>query len=228
MRAVSDRFESPFSGTAFALGAILFIAGAIGIILDVLPEGPMAGWGMQIDLDLELLGIVAITGAVLGERIQHPPSPLPDTHRNSDCHWDVYISRPLLETLLQFARRSEPESLSIGLATTPAGQLSDAEGLSDTIPVFTHLYLPEQPNSVSSVFGMDLHTPVGRTHGRFVSHPFSELQLTKRDDLHAVVFVAVPPWDETTIAAFDRAGRRHSIRVVEATPPDESLPSLNQ
>jgi len=227
MRAVSDRFNSPFSRAAFAAGAILFVAGAIGITLDIMPEDPVSGLGMQIDFDLEVLGIVAVTGAVLGDRIPHRPSSLPDT-RHSDRHRDVYISRPLLETLLRFARRSEPELLSIGLATTPAGQFSNTNGISDSIPVFTHLYLPERPNSVSSVFGMNLHTPPGRTHGRFVTHPFSELQLTKRDDLHAVVFVAVPPWDETAIAAFDRAGRRHSIRVVEGTPPDEPLPSLNQ
>jgi len=228
MRAVSDRFESPFSGTAFTLGAILFVAGAIGIVLDIVSEGPVSGLGMPIDLDLELLGIVAVTGAILGDHVQNQSSPLADTRHSDDRHWDVYISRPLLETLLQFARRSEPESLSIALATTPAGQLSDAEEISDTVPVFTHLYLPEQPNSVSSVFGMDLHTSPGRTHGRFVSHPFSELQLTKRDDLHAVVFVAVPPWDETAIAAFDREGHRHSIQVVDGTPPDEPLPSPNQ
>ena len=227
MRAVSDQFNSPFSRAAFAAGAILFVAGAIGITLDIMPEDPVSGLGMQIDFDLEVLGIVAVTGAVLGDRIPHRPSSLPDTH-HSDRHRDVYISRPLLETLLRFARRSEPELLSIGLATTPAGQFSNTNGVSDSIPVFTHLYLPERPNSVSSVFGMNLHTPPGRTHGRFVTHPSSELQLTKRDDLHAVVFVAVPPWDETAIAAFDRAGRRHSIRVVEGTPPDEPLPSLNQ
>lgn len=153
---------------------------------------------------------------------------MPDARFQYEAQWTVYITQSLLETLQQFATHSKPDSLSIGLAVTPARRLTGAGEIPESMPVFTHLYLPHRPNSVSSVFGIDLHTPPGRTHGRFVTHPFSELRLTKRDDLHEIVFVAVPPWDEDSIAAFDRAGRRHPLCVIDAIPPEEPLPHVNQ
>lgn len=228
MRSPGDSFGSTLSATVFAVGAVLFISGAIGTVLDTVPAAPVTGLGMPIDVDLELLGIVTVVGAVLGDRTNHRPSAAPDTRLQHEEQWTAYITRSLFETLQQFAIQSDPESLSIGLAVTPARRLTGGDEIPGELPVFTHLYLPNQPNSVSSVFGVDLHTPPGRTHGRFVTHPFSELRLTKRDDLHEVVFVAVPPWDEDSIAAFDRAGRRHPIRVVDAVPPDEPLPQVDQ
>jgi hypothetical protein len=39
-----------------------------------------------------------------------------------------------------------------------------------------------------------------------------------------VVFVAVPPYDRASVAAFGRDGRRRDLHVVDAEPPEESLP----
>ncbi|MDS0282696.1 hypothetical protein NDI86_11220 [Halomicroarcula sp. S3CR25-11] len=126
------------------------------------------------------------------------------------------MTEPLRETLLSFAAEAEPDPVSFGLAVTPAGELDRCDQLPARTPVFTDLYLPERPNSVSAVFGMDLETPPRRTQGRFVSHPRSALEVTKRDDLQEVVFVAVPPWDDDAVAAFDRAGRRRPLGTVDA------------
>jgi hypothetical protein len=70
---------------------------------------------------------------------------------------------------------------------------------------------------------MDLGTPIGQTKGRFVSHPEGGLDVSETDDLHAVVFVAVPPWDRDSIAAFDRSGRRLQLDVLDVEPPEEAL-----
>ena len=90
-------------------------------------------------------------------------------------------------------------------------------------PVFTDFYMPETGASVSAVFGIDLSTPPGQTQGRFVSHPTGRLELERTDDLHEVVFVAVPPWETGTLAAFDRNGRRRRLHVVDAHPPESSF-----
>ena len=81
--------------------------------------------------------------------------------------------------------------MTVALAVTPAEEL-DA-GLPSEASVFTDMYLPDTGGSVTAVFGMDLSTPGAA--GRFVSHPDGVLALTKADDLHEVVFVAVPPYE---------------------------------
>jgi len=96
-------------------------------------------------------------------------------------------------------------------------------GLTPETPVFTDFYMPETAASVSAVFGLDLSTPPGQTQGRFVSHPMGRLELERTDDLHEVVFVAVPPWELESLAAFDRSGRRRQLRVVDAQPPESSF-----
>jgi len=83
--------------------------------------------------------------------------------------------------------------------------------------------VPEAGGSVNAVFGMDLGTPAGQTRGRFVSHPNGGLDVSKTDDLHAVVFVAVPPWDRDSLAVFDRSGRRLNLAVLDVEPPEEAL-----
>ncbi|MFB6108363.1 MAG: hypothetical protein ABEJ82_05925 [Haloplanus sp.] len=219
--------DSPLSVAVFAVGVLLVVLGTLGFALDSALLGPLSGPGVGLDADLELLGLLAGVGAVVGGRSRRrhptPADPVPNAERPP-----VYVTRALLDTLLEFARRAEPESLSMGLTATPADRLT---GVDDAVPetasVFTHLYLPEGPNAVSSVFGLDLQTPPGRTDGRFVTHPLSDLRLTKRDDLHEVVFVAVPPWEEAAVAAFDRSGRRYPVRVVDAVPPDESVPDAD-
>jgi len=135
----------------------------------------------------------------------------------------TYATRGLLEVLLELARDAEPDSVTAGLATTPAGEFDADLGVAAETPVFTHLYLPDAGASVRDVFGVDLSTPPGRTSGLFVSHPQGGLQLTREDDLREVVFVAVPPWEFDAMAAFNRDGTGRELAVVEAEPPREEF-----
>lgn len=136
----------------------------------------------------------------------------------------VYITRGLLEALLEIAADRDPDSVSVALAVTPASDLDverDSADVPEDASVFTDMYLPDTGRSVAAVFGMDLSTPGAA--GRFLSHPDGTLALTKRDDLHEVVFVAVPPYDFETVAAFGRSGRRVEYTVVDAVPPTGSI-----
>jgi hypothetical protein len=137
----------------------------------------------------------------------------------------VYATQGLVETLLRLAREEDPDSVTISLSVTPAGDLPAADIEDDDLPpdtpVFTHFYLPETGGSVNAVFGMDLGTPAGQTEGRFVSHPLGDLSVSKTDDLHEVVFVAIPPWDTDSIAAFDRSNNRQPLRLLDVEPPEE-------
>ena len=108
-------------------------------------------------------------------------------------------------------------------ATDGVPERLHGEDLTPETPVFTDFYMPETGASVSAVFGVDLSTPPGQTQGRFVSHPTGRLELERTDDLHEVVFVAVPPWETGTLAAFDRNGRRRRLHVVDAHPPESSF-----
>lgn len=121
------------------------------------------------------------------------------------------------------AAEAEPEPLGVVLAATPAEAFETDLGLDPETPILTHFYFPEASPSVSAVFGMDLGTPSGSGRGRFVTHPDGELELTERDDLATVVLLAVPPWDEESLAAFDRSGRRLPLELVDAEPPEERL-----
>lgn len=221
MQSGADRAATWLPAFLLVIGVLLVVLGTVGLVGDVVPGVPASGPGLGFDVDLELLGIGVGIGGLLGSRRHTRPSE-PEATVAADTQQPIHVTRPLLDTLLESARQSEPDSLSIGLTTTPAGRLVGADDVADTTPVFTHRYLPDRPNSVSSVFGVDLQTPPRRTHGRFVAHPQSTLRLTKRDDLHAIVFVAVPPWDEASVAAFDRRGRRHPLRVVDGRPPTDS------
>ena len=136
----------------------------------------------------------------------------------------VHITRGLAEGLVAFAADAEPSSVSLGLEVTAAGDLDREVDLDGTVPVFTHFVHPDAGGSTSAVFGIDLGTPVGRTRGRFVSHPQGKRGVELTDDLHAVVIVAVPPWEVDGLAAFDRRGRRVGLVLVEAEPPEEELP----
>ncbi|WP_276250662.1 hypothetical protein [Haloarcula rara] len=134
----------------------------------------------------------------------------------------VYVTRGLVETLLRMAREAEPNDVTISLAVTEAGQLPDA-GLDPETPVFTDFYLPSAGGSVNAVFGMDLGTPAGQTQGRFVSHPDGYMGVSKLDDLHEVIFVAIPPWDTESFGAFDRSGRTVEVDILDIEPPEKSL-----
>jgi hypothetical protein len=140
----------------------------------------------------------------------------------SDDH-PVAVTSGLLTALLDRAAEAEPDGANVVLGTTPAGAFEADLGLPADHPVVTHLYLPEAGESVRAVFGVDLGRPAGRGRARFVSHPGGPLALTERDDLAPVVLVAVPPWEPSQVAAFDRAGRRRDLTVLDAEPPVERL-----
>ncbi|MDS0292783.1 hypothetical protein [Halogeometricum luteum] len=137
----------------------------------------------------------------------------------------VHITRGLRDALLEMASESEPERVSVVLASTPAEEFEPALALDPETPVLTHFYLPETGGSVRAVFGMDLGTPAGRGRARFVSHPQGPAEPTREDDFAAAVIVAVPPWEPSSVAAFDRSHKRLSLDVVDADPPNESLAS---
>jgi hypothetical protein len=136
----------------------------------------------------------------------------------------IYLTRGLLETLLRFGREKDPESTTVPLAVTEAADLPGAD-LDDGTPVFTHFYFPNESGAVNAVFGIDLGTPAAQTPGVFVSHPRGDLGVSKRDDLREFVFVAVPPWDETSFRAFDRRGKTVEFTVLDIEPPEESHPA---
>lgn len=137
----------------------------------------------------------------------------------------VRITRDLLAVLLERAADSEPDGVSLLLTATPAGEFPDPPPeLDPAAPIITHYTLPGAGGSVSAVFGMDLGTPAGRSRARFVSHPDGGLELRETDDLAAAVIVAVPPWEPDCVAAFDRSGRELPLWVVDAAPPEESVP----
>jgi hypothetical protein len=131
----------------------------------------------------------------------------------------VYITRGLLTALLELAEDRDPNSVTVSLAVTPADEL-DVDLPADR-SVFTDMYLPDTGGSVTAVFGMDLSTPGAA--GRFLTHPDGTLELTKSDDLHEVVFVAVPPYDTENVAAFTRSGTGVPIELVDVEPPEGEL-----
>lgn len=135
----------------------------------------------------------------------------------------LYATRGLVETLLRMGDERDPESTTISLAVTNAEEIPEAD-LDPETPIFTHFYLPNAGGSVNAVFGVDLGTPVGQTQGRFVSHPRGELRLTKRDDFHEVIFIAVPPWTDDDIAVFDRTGTEQDLTILDIEPPQETAP----
>ncbi len=137
----------------------------------------------------------------------------------------VYVTRALVSVLLDLADDADPDDVNTGLSVTPAGELTGADELDPETPVFTDFFLPDPGNSVNAVFGVDLSTPARQIQGRFLSHPVGELRVTERDDLAQVVFVAVPPWEpeDDSFGAFDRAGSRLSVEILDAEPPEERL-----
>ncbi|RLM89863.1 hypothetical protein D3D02_08410 [Halobellus sp. Atlit-38R] len=135
----------------------------------------------------------------------------------------VYITRGLLDALLEMAEAEEPSSVSVVLASTPAGDFETDLGLDDETPVLTHFYFPEASGSVAAVFGVDLGTPAGRGRARFVSHPQGPLEATREDTFAAALVVAVPPWDQASCAAFDRNDRELGLDVLDVEPPRETL-----
>lgn len=134
---------------------------------------------------------------------------------------DIHITRGLVSVLLDYAQDHDPSTVSIGLMVTKGGELTgETESLGREDPVFTHFYMPDAGESVNAVFGIDLSIP--RTQGRFVSHPDGHPELSLTDDLHEIVFVAIPPWTESEITAYDRSATPLVVSVIDAEPPAES------
>jgi len=92
------------------------------------------------------------------------------------------------------------------------------------MPVVTHFTPAGVGGSVNAVFGGYRDARRTRRGARFISHPNGFLGVSKRDDLAAVVLVAVPPYDDDDAVAFDRAGNGIELAVLDAAPPEESLP----
>jgi hypothetical protein len=143
----------------------------------------------------------------------------------------VYITRGLLEALLEMAAAADPDDISVVLASTPVGEFEGGIDLDPDLDldidtdtaVLTHFYFPETSGSVNAVFGVDLGTPAGQGRARFVSHPTGRLEATREDTFAAALLIAVPPWDTESIAAFDRNDRELDLDVVDAEPPEETL-----
>ncbi|ELZ40279.1 hypothetical protein C463_15200 [Halorubrum californiense DSM 19288] len=136
----------------------------------------------------------------------------------------IYVTRDLLTVLRERAANEDPEEVNVRLSATAAGEFETDLGLDPETPVVTHFTLPSVGGSVSSVFGVDLGTPAGEGGARFLSHPDGFLGVSRTDDLAGVVIVAVPPYDDDSVAAFDRSGDGVELGVVDAAPPDESVP----
>ena len=136
----------------------------------------------------------------------------------------IYVTRDLLTVLRERAASEDPDEVNVRLSATPAGEFEDDLGLDPATPVVTHFTFPSVGGSVSSVFGVDLGTPAGEGGARFVSHPDGFLGVSRTDDLAGVVVVAVPPYDEDSVAAFDRSGDGVELAVVDAEPPTETVP----
>jgi len=209
-----------FARLVTAVGVALVLAG-LAVQVTTLRLGiPHLQWGLRAASDAEVLGVglwwVAVATRLVGPwRTQRRVGPERDPTRQA-----VYVTRGLLDALLDRAARAEPSRESLSLGTTAAGELDGAESLDATRPVFSHFVHPSAGAAVRGVFGVDLSTAPGRTPGQFVSHPWGPLAATKRDTLREVVLVAVPPWDDDCVAAFDRAGRRRPLRVVDAEPSE--------
>lgn len=131
----------------------------------------------------------------------------------------MYATAGLLDALLAIAADRDPSKVTVSLAVT-SGEALDVD-LPPDASVFTDFYHPDTGGSVRAVFGMDLGTPSAA--GRFVSHPDGTARVTREDDLHEVVFVAVPPYDRGSVAVFDRSGRALPLEVLDVEPPEPAF-----
>jgi hypothetical protein len=130
----------------------------------------------------------------------------------------VYATRGLVDALLELASDRDPDSLSVALAATPAG---DWAPLAPETQILTDFYLPETGGSVSAVFGMDLATP--KAAGRFLTHPDGDPRLRQTDTFHQVLIVAIPPYDRDSVYVYDRSGRERPLELVDAEPPERTI-----
>lgn len=140
---------------------------------------------------------------------------------------ELRITTALLTVLLELATDADPRPVNVLLVARPAGELEPlpGDGVSiDSIepdsPVFSDFYFPDAGKAIREVFGVDLGSPPGQAHGRFLSHPMGDPDLAVTDDLHARVLVAVPPWSVENVFAYDRHGTKLDLQTVAASPPE--------
>jgi len=210
------------------VGVLLLLAG-IGVTVAVVWPGLVPEWERPVLADIDVtVSMLGVTSLVVLPRIWSRPRNAGGTRQTGGVPAEpgaVYATADLVEVLCGFAAEAEPASTSVPLAVTPAGRFDADTGLPPSTPVFTHFVPADVARSTSNVFGVDLGVPPRGAQGRFVSHPRSDLSVSKRDTLHEVVLVAIPPWDRDSVAAFDRSGRRLPLRTIEASPPEERLPA---
>lgn len=208
------------------LGVVLLLVGVVGWLVITHSGMVPASERLQFaDLDL-VISLLGFTSLLVLPRLWADPECGNRARLTEAEAASVHVTEDLLVVLLEQAARSEPAGIGVGMAVTSAGRFEGETGLSSTTPVFTHLVPPYATGSTSAVFGVDIGVPPRETQGRFVSHPDCDPTLSKRDTLHEVVFVAIPPWDRKSVAAYDRSGRRLSITCVDEPPPEERLPEL--
>ena len=146
----------------------------------------------------------------------------------------LFITGPLLDVLLELADDADPSPVNVQLVQSAAADLGPPAGTATTeqlpladldpgTPVFSDFYFPDVGRALDFVFGVDLGTPAGTTQGRFLSHPDGDPALTVRDDLHASVLVATPPWTAENVVAYARDGTERDLRVVAGATPDRDF-----
>lgn len=135
----------------------------------------------------------------------------------------MYVVAGLLDVLLALADEHDPEPFLADLGTTQADNLRLDSDLDPGIDVYTHFYLPDAGAPVSDVFGLDLGTSPGQTDGRFISHPQGDLRVRSTDELHQILLIAIPPYDRSSVHAFDRTGARLPLEVLDIELPEEYL-----
>lgn len=142
----------------------------------------------------------------------------------------VYATRALVDVLCELAADADPDSVSVRLAATPAGDLEASDendgtvGIDPDTRVLSDFYFPDAGDALTRVFGVDLAAPAGQTAGRFVSHPDGNPAVTMTDDLHAQLLVGIPPWDASEVRAHDRSGTRRDLVLVDADAPAADAP----
>lgn len=135
----------------------------------------------------------------------------------------VNITAGLLDLLLEMADDAEPGSVTIRLAVTEVSEMDDTLDLDPGTSVFTDLYFPNSGDSIEAVFGVDVSVPPGQTPGVFISHPDGTLDIDVTDDFAECIFIAIPPWDRTSVAVFGRDGRELPLDIIDIEPTRHSI-----
>lgn len=125
----------------------------------------------------------------------------------------IFITADLLETVLDIASRSAPKKTSIGLTSEKSKDL-DLKNVCDNKDVFHDFYFPSG-KSINEIFGMDISTPPTSTQARFISHPSGYDKIMKKDELHKIIFIAVPPWDKKSTKVYNRNGKEYDLVIID-------------